>query len=111
MKLEGANLYRANLRGAVYDDTTTFTSWFFSMAAKKGLLKYVPCSVGVGEEPDNLSLGEQFIGVKNRPVASYGERKCGQEESTVHIKNGQRKGGKEVEEDNESSDAPTGVLQ
>ena len=109
--LKGANLRGANLKGAIYDDTTTFSFWFSRVG--KGLLKDVPCSVGVGEEPDNLSLWEQFIGIENRPPDSYGERKCAQEESGVSVNNdGQRKSGKEVEEDSESSDdTPTGVLQ
>ena len=107
--LTGANLTGANLKGAVYDDTTTFPTWF--LIAGKGLLKDVPCSVGAGEEPDNLSTWERFIGIQNIPVDSYGERECTQKESSVSINNGQRRSGKKVEEDNEPSDASTEVLQ
>ena len=100
---------QANLRGTVYDDTTTFPFWF--SRSGKGLLKDVPCSVGVGEAPDNLSLWERYLGIENRPVDSYGERECAQKESSISINNGQRKGTKEVEKDNKSSNTPTTVLQ
>ena len=109
VKLKWAKLKGADLKRAVYDDTTTFPFWF--VRAGKGLLKDVPCSVGVGEAPNHFSGREQFIGVEKMPVDSYGERKCGQEESTVPITNGQRKGTKKVGEKSESLDAPTGVLQ
>ena len=114
--LSNADLSGADLKGAIYDDTTTFPFWF--SRAGKGLLKDIPCLRGGDKTspteelgPDTLSLWEQFIGIENRPVDSYGERECGQKESAVSINNGQRRSGKKVEEDSESSDKPTGVLQ